>query len=316
MTVTDIKSFEGFPMRVFVTGASGWIGSALVPELLDAGHQVVGLARSDASATALEAAGAEVVRGSLDDLDVLRETAAGADGVVHLAFFHELAFAGNYDEAAALDRRAVDAFGDALAGSDRPLVVASGLVGVVPGRVATEADLDAYEHLPAGPRARHATALATLALASRGVRASALRLPPTVHGDGDPGFITLLTAVARERGFSGYVDDGSARWPATHRSDAAHLFRLALEQAPAGSMLHCAAEEGIRVREVAEAIAEGTGLPAAPVPMAEAMDHFGWVGPLLALDSPASDTATRELLGWVPKGPGLIEDLKAGHYFK
>ncbi len=314
MTVTDIESFEGFPMRVFVTGASGWIGSALVPELLGAGHEVVGLARSDSSAAALKAAGAEVVRGSLDDLDVLRDAAAGADGVVHLAFAHDIAFSGGFEQAAVMDRRTIEAFGDALAGSDRPFVLASGLMLVTPGRVATEAD-DAVDGPAEGPRVRHDNAVATVALAGRGVRSSVVRLPPTVHGDGDPGFMATLVDIARKHGTAGYVSDGAVRWPAAHRSDVARLFRLALEKAPAGSTLHGNAEAGVELREVAGAIGRGLGVPAAPVPAAEAEEHFGWLGPFFGLDSPASSTHTQELLGWTPEGPGLIADLDTGHYF-
>jgi len=316
MTVTDIESFWEFPMRVFVTGASGWIGSALVPELLGAGHEVVGLARSDASADALKAAGAEVRRGSLDDLDVLREVADESDGVIHLAFKHDLAFTGGFDRAIRDDRRVLGAFGDVLAGSNRPFVLASGLMLVAPGRVATESDTPAVPAgQEAGPQGRHANAVATVALAERGVRSSVLRLPPTVHGDGDPGFMATLVDIARRQGSAGYVGDGSVRWTAAHRTDAARLFRLALEKAPAGSVLHGNAEDGVPLREVAEAIGRGLGVPAVPVPADETEEHFGWLGPFLSIDSPASSAHTRELLGWTPEGPGLVADLDAGHYF-
>ncbi|MET8979515.1 SDR family oxidoreductase [Streptomyces sp. NPDC004539] len=301
-------------MRVFVTGASGWIGSALVPELLGAGHEVTGLARSDSSADALKAAGAEVVRGSLDDLDVLRDAAAGSDGVVHLAFAHDVAFGGGFDRAAGMDRLTIDAFGDALAGSDRPFVLASGLMLIAPGRVATESDL-AADGPATGPHVRHHNAVATVALAERGVRSSVLRLPPTVHGDGDAGFMATLVDIARARGAAGYVGDGTVRWPAGHRSDVARLFRLALEQAPAGSVLHGNAETGVELREVAEAIGRGLGVPAVSVPAEEAEAHFGWLASFFGLDSPASSAHTQELLGWTPEGPGLIADLDAGHYF-
>ena len=306
-------------MRVFVTGASGWIGSALVPELIDAGHQVTGLARSAASADALTAAGAGVLRGTLDDLDTLRSATAASDGVVHLAFKHDIAFSGGFEAAANADRRAVETFGEALAGSDRPLVIASGTLGLAPGRVATEQDGQAADetmaHAGGGPQIRRGTALLTVSLAARQIRSSVVRLPPTVHGDGDHGFMATLVGVARERGVSGYVGDGSNRWPATHRFDAAHLFRLALENAPAGSTLHAIAEEGVPIRAVADVIGRQLGLPVAAVAPQDAAGHFGWLGAFIGLDSPASSAATRELMGWLPAHPGLIDDLEKGHYF-
>jgi nucleoside-diphosphate-sugar epimerase len=304
-------------MRVFVTGASGWIGSALVPELIDAGHQVTGLARSDASAAALAKAGAEVQLGTLDDLDVLRGAAATSDGVVHLAFQHDIAFSGGFESAASADRRAVETFGDALAGSGRPLVIASGTLGLTPGRVATERD----GHGPApaevgrGPQLRRETAELTLSLADRGVRSSVLRLPPTVHGDGDHGFMASIVGIARGSGVSGYLGDGSNRWPAVPRLDAAHLFRLAVEQAPAGSTLHAVADEGVPIRAIAGVIGRHLGVPVAAIPAGEAAVHFSWLAGFIGLDSPASSALTRELLGWQPAQPGLIEDLDKGHYF-
>jgi nucleoside-diphosphate-sugar epimerase len=302
-------------MRIFVTGASGWIGSAVVPELLTAGHQVVGLARSDTSAAALAAAGVEVRRGSLDDLDLLASTAAASDGVVHLAFKHDVAFSGGFDEAAAADRRAVDAIGDAIAGSDRPFAIASGLLGVAPGTVTTEAD----GHVAAaggggGLTGRHATAEATLALADRGVRSCVVRLSPTCHGEGDNGFMAMLVATAQQRGTSGYVGDGDARWPAVHRLDAARLFRLAVESAPAGSTLHGVAEQGVPTRDIATAIGELLDLPVTSVAPEDAMQHFGFLGGPLGLDSPASHELTRRLVGWEPTQVGLLADLAAGHY--
>jgi nucleoside-diphosphate-sugar epimerase len=305
-------------MRVFVTGASGWIGSAVVPELLSAGHQVVGLARSDASATALAAAGAEVLRGTIDDLDTLRTAAAASDGVIHLAFKHDIAFSGGFEAAADADRRAVETFGEALAGSDRPFVIASGTAGLVPGRVATERGghgTAGTEYLPAGPRIRRGTAELTLSLASRGVRSSALRLPPTVHGDGDNGFMATIVGIARDKGVSGYLGDGSNRWPAVHRLDAAHMFRLALEDAPAGSTLHAIADEGVPIRAVAEVIGRHLGLPVAAIPPEDAAEHFTWLAGFIGLDSPASSALTRQLLGWQPTQPGLLDDLDKGHYF-
>ncbi|MEU8038367.1 SDR family oxidoreductase [Streptosporangium sp. NPDC049078] len=307
-------------MRVFVTGASGWIGSALVPELIDAGHRVVGLARSDASAAALTGAGVEVVRGTLDDLDVLRDAAAASDGVIHLAFKHESAFAGDFQGAADADRRVVETFGEVLAGSARPFLLASGVLGLTPGHLATEEDVLTPEALPAGlesgPRTRLSTAHLTLALADRNIRSSVVRLPPTVHGEGDNGFMTALVGIALDKGFSGYVGDGSQRWPATHRLDAAHLFRLALEGAPPGSVLHAVAEEGVPIRSIAEVVGRHLDLPTRSVSVDEAAGHFGWLSWFLATDNPASGELTRELLGWQPTQPGLIEDLEKGHYFR
>ncbi|WP_371483291.1 SDR family oxidoreductase [Kitasatospora sp. NBC_00315] len=306
-------------MRVFITGASGWIGSAVVPELIGAGHRILGLARSDASAAALLSAGAEVRRGTIDDLDVLHAGAAESDGVIHLAFKHDIAFSGGFEDAAAADRRAIDTFGDALAGSDRPFLIASGTLGLAPGRVATELDgqpsdpVDAQ--LTGGPARRLANAHATIALADRGVRSSVVRLPPTVHGDGDNGFIAAVVATARAKGVSGYIGDGTNRWPAVHRSDAARLFRLALESAPAGSTLHAAAEDGVPIRAVAEVIGRHLGLAVASVSTDDATEHFSWLGGFLGLDSPVSSVRTRELLDWQPSGPGLVDDLDLGHYF-
>ncbi|WP_328912241.1 MULTISPECIES: SDR family oxidoreductase [unclassified Streptomyces] len=306
-------------MRVFMTGASGWIGSAVVPELLGAGHQVVGLARSDASAAALAAAGVEVRRGSLDDLDALRSAAAGSDGVIHLAFKHDLSFSGDMKGAADADRRAIETFGEALAGSDKPFVIASGTLGLAPGRIATErdgqaADPAAPSDAPVNPRLLNARL--TLALASRGVRSSVVRLPPTVHGEGDNGFMAILIGIARDKGVSGYVGDGANRWPAVHRIDAAHLFRLAVEKAPAGSTLHAIEDEGVPVHSIAEVIGRHLGVPVVSVPPENAAEHFAWLGALLAIDGPASSAATRELLGWHPTHPGLLEDLDKGHYFQ
>ncbi|MFD5074360.1 SDR family oxidoreductase [Streptomyces sp. NPDC058371] len=307
-------------MRVFITGASGWIGSAVVPELIGAGHQVVGLARSDAAAAALTEAGAEVRRGTLDDLDTLHTAAAESDGVIHLAFKHDIAFSGGFGAAADADRRAIDTFGEALAGSDRPFLIASGTLGLAPGQVATERDGQASGSATA-PRAsgglvkRLANAHATASLADRGVRSSVVRLPPTVHGDGDHGFMATLVAIAREKGVSGYIGDGANRWPAVHRSDAAHLFRLALESAPAGSTLHAVADEGVPIRTVAEVIGRHLGLPVTSVHPDDATAHFTWLAGFLGVDSAASSAYTRELLGWQPASPGLIDDLDKGHYF-
>ncbi len=305
-------------MRVFVTGASGWIGSAVVPELIGAGHEVVGLARSDASAAALTAAGAQVQRGTIDDLDILRSAAETSDGVIHLAFKHDIAFSGGFESAAEADRLAVDAFGEALAGSGRPFVIASGTLMVSLGRVATERDgrdPSSAAHLSGGPQTRATTALATLSLADRGVRSCVLRLPPTVHGDGDNGFMATLVGITSDKGVSGYIGDGSNRWPAVHRFDAAHLFRLAVEQAPAGSVLHAVADEGVPIRDVAEVIGRHLDVPVASIPPEQAAEHFTWLARFIGADSPASSALTRELLGWRPAGPGLLEDLEKGHYF-
>ncbi|EPD66684.1 SDR family oxidoreductase [Streptomyces sp. HGB0020] len=302
-------------MRIFVTGASGWIGRALVPDLIEAGHQVVGLARSEASAAALTAAGAEAVRGTVDDLDVLAGAAAASDGVIHLAFKHDIAFSGSFQEAAEADRRAVDALAEPLVGTDRPFVLASGLAGLKPGRVATEQDMPTVEDGSAFS-IRAATSLAVLDYASRGVRSSVVRLSPTCHGDGDKGFMATLVATARAKGVSGYLGDGANRWPAVHRLDAARLFRLAVEKAPAGAVLHGVAEEGVAIRDVAEVIGRGLDVPVAPVAPDEAAGHFTWMSAFIGLDAPASNTQTRELLGWQPTGPGLLEDLAKGHYFQ
>lgn len=293
-------------MRIFVTGASGWVGSAVVPELIGAGHQVLGLARSDSSAEAVVARGAEVLRGDLDDLDALRVGAAECDGVIHLAFGHDFS---RFDASVQTDARAIEAFGTALEGSGKPLVVTAG-TPAIPGRVATERDRPEFP--PGSPVAgRAANALATLDLASRGVRSSVVALPRTVHGEGDQGFVSWLIADAREKGVAGYVGDGSQRWPAVHVADTGRLFRLAVEQAPAGSMLHAVGDEGVPIRDIAEVIGRHLGLPTASRPA----DDFGFLGTVLSLDQPASSGLTRTLLGWRPTGPSLLEDLDKGHYF-
>ena len=292
-------------MRIFVTGASGWIGSAVVPELIGAGHQVLGLARSDSSAAAVAAAGAEVLRGDLHDLDILRAGATSSDGVIHLAFIHDFT---DFEASVGADRRAIETMGAALEDSGKALVIASG-TPALPGRVATERD----ESSPDSPvSARMLNAQVALDLANRGVRSSVVGLPRTVHGDGDRhGFIARMVGIARENGVSGYVGDGSSRWPAVHVLDAAHLFRLAVEQAPGGSRLHAVGDEGVPVREIAEVIGHHLNLPTTSVPA----ESFGFLGQILAIDQPASCALTRELLGWRPVQPGLIEDLGKGHYF-
>ena len=283
-------------MRVFVTGASGFIGSALVPDLIAAGHQVVGLARSDASAAVLTATGAEVRRGTVEDLDVLRAGAADSDGVIHLAFDHDLS---QHEAAARAELRAIETFGDALEGSDRPLVIASG------GPMGTEQDT----RPASSPSPRTASARAALSFAQRGVRSSIVRLSPTVHDRSRCDMVGQLVDIAREKGVSGYLGDGSNRWPSVHRLDAAHLFRLAVEKAPAGSVLHAVAEEGVTIRAIAEVIGRHLNVPIVPVAAEDAGAHFGFLARFLGLDMPASNTLTRELLGWQPTGPGLIADL-------
>jgi nucleoside-diphosphate-sugar epimerase len=306
-------------MRIFVTGASGWIGSAVVPELLAAGHQVTGLARSDASAEALAAAGADVERGTIDDLGLLAKTAAASDGVIHLAFKHDIAFTGDFEGAARADRAAIDTFGDALAGSGKSFVIASGTLMVAsPGHVATERDgvesNGAGAH-GAGPSMRAENALVTLGLADRGVRSAVLRLPPTVHGDGDNGFMAALVSMAREHGNAAYVGDGANRWPAGHRSDAARLFRLAAEKAPARSVLHAVGDEGVPIRAIAEVLGQHLDVPVVSITPEEAPARFSWLAGFIGADAPASSALTRELMGWRPTGPGLLEDLDQGHYF-
>ena len=299
-------------MRVFVTGASGHIGSAVVPELLQAGHRVVGLARSDRSAAALAAAGAEVRRGDLDDLDGLRAAAAAADGVIHLAFKHDLMGAGDFAGAAAADLAATEVLAEALRGTGRPLVTTSGtlLLAGITGRPGTEADA-----APGGPRVEAENLV--ISLAGRGVRSSAVRLPPIVHSPLDHhGFAHILIGIARQTGQSGYVADGANRWPSVHTLDAARVYRLALEGAPAGSRLHAVADEGIPFRDIAATIGRGTGVPAASISAADAAERFAFLGTLVGVDNPVSSAATRTLLGWEPAHPGLLEDLAHGHYFE
>ena len=295
-------------MRVFVTGASGFIGSAVVADLRDAGHEVTGLARTPASASRLAALGADVTLATLADTARLRAAAAAADGVIHLAYRHgEPA-----EEAAATDRQVIEVLGDALAGSGRPLVVTSGTLVLAAGRVGTESGTPD----PAAPAvARAAGERAALALAGRGVRASVVRLAPCVHERVKRGFAGALVDAAQRSGFAGYLGDGSQRWPALHRQDAARLYRLAVEQAPAGAVLHGVGERGVRLRAVAELIAARLGLPARQVPADEAEAYFGWLAALAGTDAPASSAATRSLLAWQPTGPGLLDDLAHGDFF-
>ncbi|SEF37434.1 Nucleoside-diphosphate-sugar epimerase [Amycolatopsis pretoriensis] len=295
-------------MRVFVTGASGWIGTAVVGELLATGHEVSGLARSAGSAAKLEAKGVEVRRGDLDDLAGLRAGAEAADAVIHLANKHDFA---NPAVSNAAERAAVETIGDALSGSGRPLLLASGIAGIRQGRPATEADASPF-HGPDSPRGG-AENLA-LEYAGRGVRPVSLRFSPTVHGTGDHGFIAVLSAIAREKGVSAYPGDGTNRWAAVHVRDAARMVVLGLEKAPAGARLHAVAEEGVPTKEIAEAIGRAFDLPVASVAPDDVAAHYGWIGGFFAMDLAATSSATQELLGWTPEGPTLIEDLDTGAY--
>jgi nucleoside-diphosphate-sugar epimerase len=293
-------------MRIFVTGASGWIGSAVVPELVSAGHQVLGLARSDASAKAIAGLGADVLHGDLTDAGILRAGALDSDGVIHLAFIPGRP---GFEAAVQADATAIETFAGSLAGSGKPLLV-SGATIATPGRPATERD----ELIAQGPIAgRIRNMQAALAAAARDVRACLVMLPRSVHGQGERhGFVPQLIAMARAKGVAGYIGDGASRWPAVHVKDAATLYRLAVEQAPAGSVLNAVGDEGVRVREIAEAIGRHLNLPARSLPAGE---YDGMLVRLLSTDMPASSTITQELLGWKPTHPGLIEDIEQGHYF-
>jgi nucleoside-diphosphate-sugar epimerase len=301
-------------MRVFVTGASGHIGSAVIPELLGAGHRVVGLARSDKSAAALHTAGVEVHRGDLNDLDGIRQAAAAADGVIHLAFMHDAMRSGDFAGAIASDLQAIETIGDALAGSGKPFVSTSGTLmltlGGITGRPGNE-----HDAIDAGPRVDAENLVA--ALPDRGVRSAVLRLPPLVHSELDHhGFAPTLIEIARSAGFSGYVGEGANRWPAVNTFDAARLYRLALEAAPAGTRLHAVDDAGVPFKEIAEAIGRNLNVPVRSVAAEDAAEHFSFLSPFVTLDNPTSSELTRQSFDWAPAHPGLIADLDEGHYFR
>ena len=294
-------------MKIFVTGASGFIGSATIRELIASGHQVVGLARSDKSAASVASMGAEVLRGDLDDLDGLRRGASASDGVIHTAFKHDFS---DFAKSAEADRCAIETLGAVLAGSGRPFVVSSGTPGLAAGQVVTEDDV-------ADATIGRFSEVAALLLTSQGVRVSVMRLPRSVHGEGDHGFVAQLINIARAKGAAGYPGDGSYRWPAVHRLDAARLFRLALENAPAGTRLHAVGDEGIPVRDIASAIGHHLNLPVVSVPLSEANDHFGpFLGRVFSFDCPSTSALTQERFGWHPEQPDLLADIDQGNYFK
>lgn len=295
-------------MRVFVTGASGWVGSAVVKELLVSGHHVVGLARSDEGAKKVADLGAEVLRGTLDDLDTLRQGAAQADGVIHTAFNHDFSrFAENSEQ----EQRAIDAMGSVLEGSYRPFIVTSGVALLAPGRVTTEEEptRPPSELIPRSPE------VTAGAFVERGVRVAAIRLAPTVHGIGDKGFVPRLIEIAREKGVSAYVGEGRNRWPAVHRLDAARLYRLALEHGATDGPFHAIAEEGVPMKEIAEAIGRGLNIPVVSKSLEESAEHFGWFARFASIDCPSSSERTRSLLGWVPEHPSLLADMGNPAYF-
>ncbi|SEO29485.1 Nucleoside-diphosphate-sugar epimerase [Duganella sp. CF517] len=296
-------------MRVFVTGATGFVGSAVVEDLLQAGHQVLGLARSDQAAATLTGLGAAVQRGSLLDIDSLVAGAKSCDGVIHTAFIHDFS---NMPESAKADLAAIEAIGAALAGSGKPFVVTSAIGILQPGRLSVEGDAPMAGS--AGSY-RIPSELAALALGGQGVRASVVRLPPSVHGDGDHGFVPALIGIARKQGSSAYIGDGMTRWPAVHRRDAARLYRLALESGAAGSVYHATAQEGVATREIAAVIGRRLAVPVVGVSADRAAEHFGFMGRFFGMDCPASSEQTRRQLGWLPAHPGLLEDMDREAYF-
>lgn len=296
-------------MRIFVTGATGFVGSAIIDELIDAGHRIVGLARSNAAAASLHARGVEAHRGDLEDPDSLRRGAAAADAVIHAGFLHDFA---RYKACCEIDRRAIEALGSALVGSDRPLIVTSAIGVLPPGRLATE---DSVPATSSGVLPRVASEEAAAAVAAQGVRVSVVRLAPSVHGDGDHAFVPTLIHLARVKGVSAFVGDGSNRWPAVHRLDAARLYRLVLERGVPGGRYHGVAEEGVPLREIAEVIGRRLDVPVIGLSPKEADSHFGWFAHFAAMDAPASNRRTRESLGWKPKHPGLLSDINRPSYF-
>lgn len=293
-------------MRVFVTGATGFVGSAIVQELIAAGHRVLGMVRSDAQAAALAAAGAEVHRGALEDLETLRTGAAAADGVIHTAFVHDFS---NYAASCETDQRAIEALGTVLAGSGRPLIVTSGTALLTPGRLATEEDAP----ITTFPRrSEQAAAVFT----ARGVRVCVIRLPPSAHGDGDHGFVPILIGLAREKGVSAYIGEGMNRWPAVHRLDSARLYRLALEKGAAGAVYHGVADEGVPFKEIAGVIGRRLNVPVISKAQEEAPDHFGWFARFAAINCPSSSAQTQKQLGWHPTEISLIADIDRPGYFE